>query len=98
MHSLVQTAGGMGARKLGDGSEEPLKGQGQLPILVSPAQYTVLVRDVPDPRTLSRWTLRLNWRSHHMCDKLSCMCGSSRSIQTRVINRAPAVRLQIANE
>ena len=34
---------------------EPAHVQGRLPILVSPAQYTVLVRDVPDPRTLSRW-------------------------------------------
>ena len=51
----MQTVGGLGARKLIGGKQEPSNVQGQLPVLVSPAQYTVLVRDVPDPRTLSRW-------------------------------------------
>ena len=51
--SCAQTVGGMGARAK-KGEAELAKADAQLPVLVSPAQYTVLVRHVPDPRTLSR--------------------------------------------
>ena len=50
---LAQTVGGMGARAQ-KGEADQAKADAQLPVLVSPAQYTVLVRHVPDPRTLSR--------------------------------------------
>ncbi len=49
----AQTVGGMGARAKKSEAEQA-KAEARLPVLVSPAQYTVLVRHVPDPRTLSR--------------------------------------------
>ena len=64
--SSVQTVGGMGAR-VGKGEQDLSKGASQLPVLVSPAQYTVLVRDVPDPRTLSRSA------QHYTLPRLACL-------------------------
>ena len=75
---LAQTVGGMGARaKKGDA--ELAKADSQLPVLVSPAQYTVLVRHVPDPRTLSRSELKplccTDWQTLANMYRYCASCG-----------------------